>query len=217
VTRVTTEKKFIMLRLYDSLLSGNSWKVRILLNQLARPFERVTLDLAKGEARTAEVGHKSRFARVPVLELEDGKTIVESGAILLYLAQGTPYLPEDPYERAEVTSWLFFEQVDLQKSIAQCRVHHLRGLADSMPQEIERLHAEGYAGLEKLDKWLTGRRWLVGDRYTLADLALYPYVSMSPQGRFDLERFAAVRQWIARVEGEPGWINLWHGGAPPVR
>lgn len=206
-----------MLRLYDSLLSGNSWKVRILLNQLARPFERVTLDLAKGEARAAEFGRKSRFARVPVLELEDGRTIVESGAILLYLADGTPYLPEDPYERAEVTSWLFFEQGDLQKSIAQCRVHHLHGRADSMPQEIERLHIEGRAGLEKLETWLTGRRWLVGDRYTIADLALFPYVSMSPQGGFDLERFAAVKAWISRVEGEPGWINLWHGGAPPVR
>jgi len=204
-----------MLRLYDSLLSGNSWKIRILLNQLGRSFERITLDLGKGETRTAAFGEKSRFARVPVLELEDGRTIVESGAILLYLAQGTPYLPEDPYLRAEVASWLFFEQGDLQKPIAQCRVHHLYGRAESMREEIQRLHAEGYAGLEKLDKWLTGRRWLVGDRYTIADLALFPYVSMSPQGGFDLGRFAAIREWISRVEGEPGWIDLWHGGTPP--
>jgi glutathione S-transferase len=202
-----------MLRLYDSLLSGNSWKVRILLNQLKKPFERITLDIAKGETRSAEFCSKSRFARVPVLQLEDGRTIVESGAILLYLAEGTPYLPEDPYLRAEATSWLFFEQGDIQKSIAQCRVHHLYGRAASMPQEIQRLHSEGYAGLAKLDAWLEGRQWLVADRYTIADLALFPYVSMAPQGGFDLERFAAIRKWIARVEGEPGWIALEHGAA----
>jgi len=205
-----------MLRLFDSLLSGNCWKVRILLNQLGTPFERVTLDLLKGEAGTAQFRQKSRFARVPVLELEDGRTIVESGAILIYLAQGTRYLPEDPYLRAEVTSWLFFEQGDIQKSIAQCRVHHLRGHARSIPNEIERLHAEGYAGLEKLDSWLAGRDWLVSDKYTVADLALFPYVSLSREGGFVLERFSAVRQWLSRVEDQPGWINLWHGRAPPL-
>jgi glutathione S-transferase len=204
-----------MLRLYDSLLSGNSWKVRILLHQLGTPFERVTLDIGKGETCTAEFCRKSRFARVPVLEFEDGRTIVESGAILLYLAQGTPYLPEDPYLRAEVTSWLFFEQGDIQKSIAPCRVHHLYGRAASMPQEIQRLQSEGYAGLEKMDRWLAGRHWLAAGRYTIADVALYPYVSMSPQGGFDLRRFTAIREWIARVEREPGWIDLWHGAPTP--
>jgi glutathione S-transferase len=204
-----------MLRLHDSLFSGNSWKVRILLNQLGIPFERKTLDLATDEASTPEFREKSRFARVPVLELEDGRTLVESGAILLHLAQGTPYLPADPYLRAEVTSWLFFEQADLQRPLAQCRVHYLRGRAESMAEEIRRLHSEGYAVLEKLENWLSGRSWLVGDRYTLADLALYPYVSLSPQGGYDLRRFPAIGDWILRVEAEPGWIDLWHGGKPP--
>lgn len=104
-----------MLRLYDSRLSGNSWKVRILLSQLGLPYERVTLDIRKGETRDPAFRQISRFARVPVLLLEDGRPIVESGAILVHLADGTRYLPDDPHLRTEVMSWLFFEQADLQK------------------------------------------------------------------------------------------------------
>jgi glutathione S-transferase len=199
-----------MLRLYDSRLSGNSWKVRILLSQLGLPYERITLDLEKHETHNPAFRPKSRFARIPVLELEDGRTIVESGAILLYLAQGTPLLPEDPYLRAEVTSWLFFEQGDLQRPIAMPRVFHLRGLAEQMAQQIERLHADGHASLEKLEHWLNGRTWLVDERYTVADLAVSTYVSMAHQGGYDMERFAAIRAWTARVKAQPGWVDLLH-------
>jgi glutathione S-transferase len=203
-----------MLRVYDSRLSGNAWKVRILLNQLGRPFERVTLDLEEGETASPAFRKLSRFARIPVLELEDGRTIVESGAILLYLAQGTPYLPDDAYLRAEVTSWLFFEQGDLQRAIALPRVYHLRGLAASMTQEIERYQRDGYAGLEKLEQWLRGREWLVGERYTIADIALFAYVSMATEGGYDMERFDSIRQWISRVKSQPGWTDLLHSGPP---
>lgn len=197
-----------MLRLYDSRLSGNSWKVRILLSQLGLAFERITLDIGKGDTQEAAFRKLSRFARVPVLQLEDGRTIVESGAILLYLAQGTPYLPDDPYARAEVTSWLFFEQADLQKAIAVPRVWHLHGLASGRQQEIQRLHAEGYPALEKLDRWLLGRTWLVGETYTIADTAVFAYVSLADQGGYDMERFTSIREWIARVEGQPAWVEL---------
>ena len=123
-----------MLRLYDSRLSGNSWKVRILLSQLGLPYERVTLDIRKGDTHDPSFRRISRFARVPVLLLEDGRPIVESGAILVHLANGTPYLPEDPLLRADVLSWLFFEQADLQKNIATPRVLHLHGLAQFLQQ-----------------------------------------------------------------------------------
>lgn len=197
-----------MLRLYDSRLSGNSWKVRILLSQLGLPFERITLDLAKGETHEPAFRKLSRFARIPVLQLENGQAIVESAAILLYLAQGTRYLPDDPYLRAEVTSWLFFEQADLQKAIATPRVWHLHGLAGDRQQEIQRFHAEGYPALEKLDQWLHGRTWLVGERYTIADTAVFAYVSLAPQGGYDMARFASIREWIERVEGQPAWVEL---------
>ncbi|SEU16863.1 glutathione S-transferase family protein [Variovorax sp. OV084] len=197
-----------MLRLYDSRLSGNSWKIRILLSQLGLAYERITLDLQKGETREPAFLQISRFARVPVLVLEDGRPIVESGAILLHLAEGTPYLPDDPYLRAEVTAWLFFEQADLQKAIAIPRVLHLRGLAQARQQDIDRFHADGYPSLEKLDQWLLVRTWLVGEHYTIADLAVSAYVALAGQGGYDMARFTGIRDWVARVQKQRGWVRL---------
>jgi len=125
-----------MLRLYDSRLSGNAWKVRILLTQLGIPFERVTLDLAEGATSDPAFCAKSRFARVPVLELEGGRTIVESAAIMLYLAEGSRLLPDDRYLRAEVASWLTFEQADLLRALALPRFYHMRGIADQKKGRI---------------------------------------------------------------------------------
>jgi glutathione S-transferase len=197
-----------MLRLYDSRLSGNAWKVRILLRQLGIPFERVTLDLAKGDAKEPAFRHKSRFARVPVLELEDGRTLVESSAILLYLAEGSSLLPADPYLRSEVTSWLFFEQADLLRALALPRFFRLRGIADQMAAKIADFHETGYAGLEKLSAWLGQRTWLVADRYTLADLGVFPYVAMAPEGGYDLGRYPRINDWLSRVRAQRGWVPL---------
>ncbi len=197
-----------MLRLYDSRLSGNAWKVRILLRQLGIPFERVTLDLAKGATKEPAFRAKSRFARVPVLELEDGRTIVESDAIMMYLANGTRFLPDDPYLRADVMSWLFFEQADLLRALALPRFFHLRGIADQMAQKIADFQEGAYPALEKLDAWLTGRTWLVDDRYTIADLGPFAYVSMATEGNYDMTRFPAINAWLARVKAQPGWVPL---------
>lgn len=206
-----------MLRLYDSRLSGNSWKVRILLSQLGLPYERVTLDIRKGETRDPAFRQISRFARVPVLLLEDGRPIVESGAILVHLADGTRYLPDDPHLRTEVMSWLFFEQADLQKSIATARVLHLHGLANDRMQDIVRYHADGYPALEKLDEWLLDHTWLAGDSYTIADLATSAYVSLAEQGGYAMARFSGIHAWVARVQGQPGWVPLLPAENTPIR
>jgi len=197
-----------MLRLYDSRLSGNAWKVRILLTQLALPFERVTLDLAKGEASGPAFRAKSRFARVPVLELEDGRTIVESAAIMLYLADGTRFLPNDRFLRAEVTSWLTFEQADLLKPLALPRFYHMRGTADQMKKHTAVLQEIAYPALEKLDAWLSNHDWLVDERYTIADIGVFGYVSMAHQGGYEMQRFPAIDGWLARVKAQPGWVPL---------
>src|ERR1700738_2301610 len=139
-----------MLRLYDSLLSGNSWKVRILLSQLHLRYERVTLDLARGDTPRPDFRKISRFSRIPALMIDDGRTIVESGAILTYLAEGTDLLPADSYLPVEVLSWLFFEQADLQKAIAISRVYHLRGQAAQRADEIRHRQNDGYAALDHL-------------------------------------------------------------------
>jgi glutathione S-transferase len=197
-----------MLRLYDSRYSGNAWKVRILLTQLGIPFERITLDLAQGGAKAPAFLAKSRFARVPVLELEDGRTLVESAAILLYLADGSPLLPDDSYLRAEVTSWLFFEQADLLRALGLPRFYHLRGIAGQMTAKIADFQEFGYGGLARLAAHLESRTWLVADRYTIADLGMFPYVSMAPDGGYDLGRFPSVTLWLDRVRKQPGWTPL---------
>jgi glutathione S-transferase len=197
-----------MLRLYDSRLSGNAWKVRILLTQLGIPFERVTLDLAKGAAAEPTFRAKSRFARVPVLELEDGRTIVESAAIMLYLAQGSPYLPDDPYLRAEVMSWLFFEQADLLRALQLPRFYRMRGIADQMAGRIAEFQESGYSALGKLGDWLAAHDWLVDNRYTIADIGMFGYVSLAPEGGYDMQRFPSIEAWLARVKARPGWVPL---------
>ena len=195
-------------RLFDSRLSGNAWKVRILFRQLGLPFERVTLNLAQGATADPVFREKSRFWRVPVLELEDGRTIVESDAILLYLAEGSPYLPDDQFLRAEVASWLFFEQADLLRPLSLPRFYHLTGKAAEMERPIAEFHEVCYPALGKLDRWLSGRDWLVADRYTIADLGVFPYVEMAPQGGYDMGRFPAIGAWLARVRATPDWVPL---------
>ncbi len=197
-----------MLRLYDSRLSGNAWKVRILLKQLAIPFERITLDLAKGAAKEPAFRAKSKFARVPVLELDDGRTLVESCAIMLYLAEGSQLLPDDRYLRAEVTSWLFFEQADLLRALAYPRFFRLRGIAGEMAAKIEFFQEIGYPALERLEDWLKSRDWLVDGRYTLADLGVFPYASMASDGGYDMTRFPAIEAWLTRVKAQPGWVPM---------
>jgi glutathione S-transferase len=197
-----------MLRLYDSRLSGNSWKVRILLTQLGLPFERVTLDLAKGETADPAFRAKSRFARIPMLELDDGRTIVESAAIMLYLAEGTSFLPDDSYLRAEVTSWLTFEQADLLRALALPRFYRMRGITDQMASRIADFQAAAYPALAKVDAWLATHNWLVDNRYTIADIGMFGYVSMATEGGYEMERFPAIAAWLARVKAQPGWVPL---------
>jgi glutathione S-transferase len=145
---------------------------------------------------------------VPVLELEDGRTLVESAAILLYLAEGSPLLPADPYLRAEVTSWLFFEQADLLRALGLPRFYHLRGIADQMAAKVADFQEFGYVGLAKLAAHLEGRTWLCADRYTIADLGVFPYVAMAPEGGYDLARFPSIRPWLDRVKEQPGYIPM---------
>jgi glutathione S-transferase len=197
-----------MLKLYDSRLSGNAWKVRILLRQLGIPFERVTFDLTTGATKTPEFRAKSKFARIPVLELEDGRTIVESAAIMFYLAEGTPFLPDDRYLRAEVMSWLTFEQADLLRAIALPRFYHMRGNAEQMASRIADFQEGAYPALDKVDAWLADHNWLVAERYTIADIGMFGYVSMAHEGQYEMERFPGIRAWLERVKSQPDWVPL---------
>lgn len=202
-----------MLKLYDSRLSGNAYRVRLVLRRLGLDFERITLDLAKGEAKAPDFASRSRFARIPMLELEDGRSLVESAAIILYLAEQTDLLPDDPVERSEVVSWLFFEQADLMRYLAVPRFLTLSSQTEGKDETLSVLRTYGGQGLAKLEGWLENHDWLALGRVTLADYGVYPYVSVAHQGGYDMSAYPAIGAWIARVEKQPGWEPLMEAKA----
>lgn len=195
------------MRLYNSSVSGNCYKVRLLLHQLGIPFETVELDVVDRSNRREVLGDKNPALRLPVLELDDGTSLAESNAILWYLADGTPYLPEGKLARARVLQWLFFEQYDHEPNIAVARfwVAYLKQADETkLAPKLE----GGYRALDALERHLADRPYLVDDRYTIADIALYAYTHVAHEGGFDLSRYAAIRGWLDRVASQPGHVPI---------
>jgi glutathione S-transferase len=198
-----------MLTLYDFLPSGNGYKVRLLLSQLGRRFRLVELDILKGETRTPEFLAKNPDGRIPLLEFADGRLLAQSNAILFHLAEGTPFLPADPWERALVLQWLFFEQYSHEPNVATVRfwIHEL-GKGREWADRIAEKREKGYAALGVMERALGGRRFLVGERYSIADIALYAYTHVAHEGEFDLAPYPAIRAWLDRVADQPGHVLI---------
>ena len=196
-----------MIKLLDSAVSGNCYKVRLLLTHLGIPFERQELSVFDRSDRPDVLGGLNPALRVPTLVLDDGRTLGESNAILWYFGDGTDYVPTDPYERAQVMQWQFFEQYDHEPNIAVARFWEL---ADLHPPaaELEAKRAGGERALAAMEGHLAGREFLVGDRYSVADISLYAYTHVAPEGGFTLEPYPAVRERLARVAGQPGHIAI---------
>ena len=198
-----------MLTLYDYLSSGNGYKCRLLLAQLGIPYRRVELDILKGETRTPEFLARNPNGRIPALELEDGTILSESDAILFYLAEGTPFLPDDRLGRAQVLQWMFFEQYSHEPFIAVARfIRHLLPPDTPRRTELPRLEQGGYAALGVMERRLADHPFLVADRYTIADIALYGYTHVANEGGFDLAGYPGVRAWMQRVAGQPGHLPI---------
>ena len=198
-----------MLTLYDYLESGNGYKVRLLLQLRGIPFRRVELDILKGETRTPQFLAKNPNGRIPTVELDDGRLLFESNAILAYFAEGTPLAGADAWERAQILQWMFFEQYSHEPNVATLRFWHLaKLLASKSAAEIEAKRKAGDAALAILDAQLAARRWLVGDRFTIADLALFAYTHVAGEGGFDLARTPHVQRWISRVEAQPSFVPI---------
>ena len=199
-----------MIRLYDYLESGNGYKIRLLLTQLAIPFERIELNITKGETRTPEFLRKFPNGRIPAVELDDGKLLFESNAIIAYFAEGTPFMPVDRFQRALVLQWLFFEQYSHEPYIASFRylVMHpdvadpRRAIVDTM------MRPRGYAALGVMEGHLKSRDWFVGDSYSIADVALYAYTHVVEEGGFQLGDYPAIRAWLERVKSQPRNIPI---------
>jgi glutathione S-transferase len=193
------------MRLYDYLSSGNGYKCRLLLRQLGRPFERVELDIMKNETHTPDFLARNPNGKIPVLELDDGRCLAESNAILCYLAEGSRLLPADSFERATVLQWLFFEQYSHEPNIATTRfiVSHLPADSPRLA-ELPRRRELGYGALEVMERHLASNDFFVAGRYTIADIALYAYTHVADEGGFDLAAYGAVRAWLDRVAAQPG-------------
>jgi glutathione S-transferase len=205
-----------MVRLHDNASSGNAYKVRLLLAQLGIPCERIEYDIDHGATRTPEfLRTKNADGRIPVLELEDGRCLPQSNAILWYLADGTPYLPgaatgEGRWLRAQVLQWMCFEQYSHEPNIATVRywITHRVEMTPERQAALPGKRRQGVAALEVMEQHLAARDFFVGGTYTIADIALYAYTHVADEGGFDLTPFPAIRDWIARVAARARHIRI---------
>jgi glutathione S-transferase len=191
--------------LYDHPVSANCLKVRILLAHLGLSYERVTVDLFTGETRRPEHLARNPDGRVPVLELDSGELLPESAAILLYLAEGTPYLPDDRLARFRVHQWLFFEQNQIEPGIAVARFMAAVGRVKKHPEVFGERLRQGRRGMETLERGLVAD-FIAGD-YSVADMALYGYVHCADEAGADLAEYPRINAWIERVEAQAGFVN----------
>jgi glutathione S-transferase len=193
--------------LYDSAVSGNCYKVRLLLTKLGIPFERRELSVFDRSDRPDLLGVLNPALRVPTLVLDDGRSLGESNAILWYFGDGTEYVPSDRYARAQVMQWQFFEQYDHEPNLAVARFW---ALADITPAaaDAEARRKGGERALSAMERHLAEREYLVGDRFSIADIALYAYTHVAPEGGFPLQPYPAIREWLARVSSQSGHIAI---------
>jgi glutathione S-transferase len=209
--------------LYDSAISGNCYKVRLLFALLGIECERREVDVIDRSGRAELLGDLNPGLRVPTLVLDDGRPLAESDAILMYFAEGTEYLPEDRYERAQVLQWMFFEQYSHEPNIAVLRFWAHAEIKPEPREALAKFNG-GQAALEAMERHLSGhnnselggaggsgsggRKFFVGSRPTVADLALYAYTHVADEGGFELGRFPAIGEWLGRVSSLPGYISI---------
>lgn len=197
------------MHLFDYLDSGNGYKVRLLLAQLGISCQWTAVDIDKGETRTPGFLARNPNGRVPTMQLDDGSYLAESNAILWYLGEQSAFVPATLKGRALVLQWMFFEQYSHEPYVATPR-YICRHLPADHPRrgELPERIAKGHAALKVMDDHLAARRFFVDDRYTLADIALYAYTHVAPDGGIDLSPYAAIRAWMERVAAQPGHIRL---------
>ncbi len=195
--------------LYDSPVSGNCYKVRLLLAHLGIPCERQEVDVVDRSNRRELLGELNPALRVPTLVLDDGRPLAESNAILCYFGEGTRFMPDDPYARAQVLQWLFWEQYEHEPAIAVARfLKTYSGRPELWEEKREDLTRRGERVLETMERHLDGRRWFVGDAMSLADIALCAYTHAVDEGGMSLDGRPAIQAWLERVAAESGHVPI---------
>ncbi|HET8899884.1 MAG TPA: glutathione S-transferase family protein [Rhodanobacteraceae bacterium] len=196
-----------MLTLYDYLPSQNAWKVRQLLHHLERPYRTVPVSIFEGEGQSEAFRRISPTGTVPAIELDDGRVLAESNAILMYLADGTPYVPGDAFGRAKVQQWLHFEQERVESVIGALRHWTMTGkLARRSAELVEGKRRAAVRTLGILESELATRPFIAGGGYGIADIALFAYASRAEEADLPLQPYPHLREWIARVEAQPGFL-----------
>jgi glutathione S-transferase len=196
--------------LYNSAVSGNCYKVRLLLAHLGVAYETVELSVVDRSNRSEVLGDLNPAQRVPTIVLDDGRPLGESNAILWYFGDGTAYVPTDPYERAQVLQWQFFEQYQHEPAIAVARflIAYSELPRDRYQERLPGLTKSGKIALAAMERHLDGREFLVGERYSIADISLYAYTHVADEGGFDLDPYPAIRGWLERVAAQPGHVPI---------
>jgi len=193
--------------LYDSAVSGNCYKVRLLFALLGVEYERRPLSVVDKSNREDVLGDLNPGLRVPTVVLEDGRPLGESGAILWYFADGTQYVPSEPFDRAKTLQWMFFEQYSHEPYIAVARNWLMHDLTPS-PEALAEKQRGGYVALDALERGLADGRDFLAGGFSIADIALYAYTHVAQQGGFDLSGYRHIRAWIDRVAAQPGYVPI---------
>lgn len=199
-----------MYRLYDYLPSGNGYKCRLVLKQLQLPYELIEIDIKEGASRTPEFLAKNPNGRIPVLEVPGKGFLPESHAIISFLAEGSTLIPQDAFERGQMWQWMCFEQYHLEPSIGSVRfwISLLGKTRAELGEKLIDKKKSGYAALDVLEEGLRGRKYLVGEQYSLADVALFAYTHVAHEGGFDLAPYPNIRGWCDRVASQPRWAPI---------
>lgn len=194
------------MKLYDYLPSGNGFKVRLLLSWLGEEYDYREMNIHAGDTHTPEFLALNPAGQIPLLELDDGRVLAESNAILFYLAMGSSYLPADAFLQAEVLRWMFFEQYKHEPAIAVARFIEI--YAPKRKKELPALLKRGYFALDVMEAHLKKQDYFVGDGLTIADIALYGYTHVADQGGFDMKPYTHVKRWLKRVKAHPNYIKI---------
>jgi glutathione S-transferase len=198
-----------MYKVYGDYRSGNCYKVKLMLHLLDQPYEWVPVDILKGETQSDDFLAKNPNGKIPVLELEDGTCLWESNAILNFLADGSAFLPSESRLRTQVLQWQFFEQYSHEPYVAVARFIQLyQGLPEARRAQYEECQVRGHKALRVMEKQLQSTSYLVGENFSIADIALYAYTHVADEGGFDLTPYPAIRTWLARVASHPRYVGM---------
>ncbi|AZF27773.1 glutathione S-transferase family protein [Pseudomonas sp. R2-60-08W] len=198
-----------MYKVYGDYRSGNCYKVKLMLSLLGIPYQWIDIDILKGDTQTPEFLAKNPNGKIPVLELEDGTCLWESNAILNFLADGSEFLPGEPRLRTQVLQWQFFEQYSHEPYIAVARfIQFYLNMPQDRLEEYKTSHKGGYKALKVMERQLQATPYLVGEQYSIADIALYAYTHVAHEGGFDLAPYPAVQAWLQRVASHPNHVAM---------